>query len=129
MCESCSHEPGSGAKRWTIMHLIVLMLVVTLVGLSVAGLTLRFRGSNNGATSGCAHVGVDSTAYQAALTSHLQEGPSVLLSDTSAFVRHVHGDRTSDCAALRSFAVGTRSTLRSICAPCAERIRRAFGDT
>lgn len=111
------------------MHLIVLMLVVTLVGLSVAGLALRFRGSNGGSASGCSHVGVDSTAYQATLTSDLQAGSRVLLSDTSAFVRHVRADGTADCAGLHSFAVGARSTLRAICAPCAERIRRAFGHT
>lgn len=109
------------------MHLIVLMLVVTLVALSIAGLALRFRSSGGVAASGCSHVGVDSTAYQATVTRHLQAGSRVLLLDTSAFVRHVRAERAADCAELRSFAAGARSTLRAICATCAERIRRAFG--
>ena len=109
------------------MHLIVLMLVAALAALSIAGLVLRFRSSNGVAASGCSHVGVDSTAYQAEVTSHLQAGSKVLLLDTSVFVRHVRAERAADCAELRSFAAGVRSTLRAICVACAERIRRAFG--
>ena len=129
MCGSCSGTKHSGRKRWTIAHLVVLVLTTSLIALSVAGLAVQFRSDGTATGSGCSHLAVDSTAYQTTVTRDLNAGQAALIDDTKVFVEHARAEGGARCSQLHAIARDAQSTLSSICAPCAARLQRAFGRT
>ena len=123
MCGSCA-EPGDdhGRSRWTTTHLLLLAFVLTLAGLSAAGLALRLSAGGRAAQGDCSAA---ATAYQLAVTRDLSAGRKVLLADTAAFERQV--ESVSRCLELRKFVVGTASTLTPICPACVRELARTVG--
>lgn len=126
MCGSCETGPHSRDKRWTSTHLLVLSFVAALVALSLAGLVLRLRSGGSSSAARCSHLVADSTTYQTTVTRDLHAGPATLVSDTTRFVDHARAQGGGDCVELRAFARSARSTLRPVCAPCADLLTRTF---
>lgn len=126
MCGSCDGASHAGRKRWTSSHLIVIVLIGTLATLSVAGLVLRRGGRSESTASGCSHLVVDSTAYQAAVTRHYGDGSATLMNDTSDFVDHVRAEGEASCTAFRALMTDSRTTLATVCGPCVTQLAGAF---
>ena len=126
MCGSCEAGSHSPDERWTSTHLLVIVFVAALVALSLAGLVLRLRSGGSSSATGCSHLVADSTTYQTTVTRDLHAGSARLVSDTNRFVDHARAQGGGDCVELRAFARSARSTLRPVCAPCADILARAF---
>ena len=126
MCGSCSEAyHAAGRRRWTSTHFLVLGLVVTLVGLSGAGIALRANGHGRTAAPRCSTAVADATAYQAVMTRDIRAGTTPLLADTDVFVRRVRAGAESDCAEVRRFVKGTNALLKIVCRPCAQQLALA----
>ena len=129
MCGSCEAGSHSGITRWTSTKLLVIAFVAALVALSIAGLVLRLGSSGRSSAARCSHLVADSTTYQTTVTRDLRAGSATLVSDTNLFVEHARAQGGGDCAELRTFTKGARSTLRPVCPPCADILARAFDRT
>ena len=126
MCGSCEGRSHSKANPWLSSHLPLVLFVAALVALTLAGLVLRLRSDGGASASGCSHLLADSTVYQTAVTRDLHAGLATLVSDTNHFVTHARAKGGVGCVELRAFARSARSTLRPVCAPCADVLVRAF---
>lgn len=120
MCGACETDHRA---RWSSTRVILLVFVATLVALSVAGVVMKVRPSENRVLDRCVTASSAAVRFQSAVTDDLGNHAR-LHADTQSFAREIRSLDATSCPDTVRFLATAKRTIGAFCGDCVGELRR-----